>query len=1162
MACSKNSEPRHVSDRHSHDRVNPIIPTQMYTSSFIRKNPAKFVDTAWVEVNELKDFLREREVDELTRKNQEPIRVKQEPIRVKQEPIRVKCVPDASKGVKGDRVASPDLVIIDESPSNVITPAVSRAANTLFRTLEENGHQILELLDSDDEMEPVKVSALIEDTGMSSDTMIGDVDMEMDSNDNETDSSVSDSDSESDGDEPSSSHWLDENILSAAKQGPFKITRQCTVEVVESLSELPSYWPVPREKRAYVLDLSDPKFNLYEKNGKLMTVDALIKNAEQDSWTGCTGNGPRDSRPKIPSSIFGINDGGDIVCRRSRLTCAGYSACEHIHPALVDRKRYELDPESLEDVLQVQIDSRLREADSPEKLALIFFAICHSSPCTAKNQRGQACTGIPKLVKFNKDKIKSGHRYFVSCNNWSPHFSEGHRTSSIPSGVKDDHLKVLFSGGSLPGFEEPFPCGRIVPAHIGSRVSHCNFPHQGNGSQAALVHHACSAYRTIYVPEDPTIRKACVVPDHEEPHNHPILPPTKTPIAIKDIYRKCVETAGVVGSSVRTVDNAALARTTKLMLGTSPSLYAPTLQNNRVKQDILREVKKKTYPYGTDLPGVMHLMNEDVKKPIEERYIHGFTTTLNGGRILLTANPYLLSRIHHAKTLFVDTTFKRTVGTMKEWEVVMFDKEVERAVTIARVYSDRADCLQYKTIFDELQHVTLLLTGRPLRLKRLSKDGTLVSIGVDMEIAQALGAGDSFLPTNEPEFSKIHVQTAEEIIEFFIRACYTHAKRGIHDLKPYVTDEEYEHIINFMYLETKEEVDKFSAWVKGLKNPKVQAWWDHKVNNSWILPSLIKCLSKMTSEDWDLTPPTTNVGESQHHWTNINTGIMLALLEAILTAREIDEKVAAEIKAALETGVLKNHRNDTFTRLSRSTARATQAFKKAREGRKQKKALNVVDEELASLKDTQKENAARIKELKAAKSSMLGKGKSAKAQSNSSGKVAVTGVSKRKRASALSKVALLKKDIDTRKQAMASTSSLVKYPVSNPPSAATVASFDVNKKDDISEGADYTMDLEAPESYNFASEATYARLLADWAPEPTYAPLSDMTARANLFPQTQHTLGMPLLPHEFENMGMDLSVGYTFGNKPSDFTCLDPHTEAVFDNFCKQYGSLNDSYYQ
>jgi len=59
------------------------------------------------------------------------------------------------------------------------------------------------------------------------------------------------------------------------------------------------------------------------------------------------------------------------------------------------------------------------------------------------------------------------------------------------------------------------------------------------------------------------------------------------------------------------------------------------------------------------------------------------------------------------------------------------------------------------------------------------------------------------------------------------------------------------------------------------------AWWDHKVNNKWILPSLIKCLSKIDGKDWDLTQPTTNIGEAAHHWTNTNTGIGLSLVEAI-----------------------------------------------------------------------------------------------------------------------------------------------------------------------------------------------------------------------------------------------------------------------------------------
>jgi hypothetical protein len=120
--------------------------------------------------------------------------------------------------------------------------------------------------------------------------------------------------------------------------------------------------------------------------------------------------------------------------------------------------------------------------------------------------------------------------------------------------------------------------------------------------------------------------------------------------------------------------------------------------------------------------------------------------------------------------------------------------------------------------------------------------------------------------------------------------------------------------------------------------------------------------------------------------------------------------VANEIKVALDTGVLKNHRNDTFTRLARNTARTTHAFKKAKETRQQKKALNVVDEELESLKDSQKENAARIKELKAAKSNIAKKGKlkSSNAESSSSGKVAATGISNRKKVEKASRLATIR----------------------------------------------------------------------------------------------------------------------------------------------------------
>jgi hypothetical protein len=50
----------------------------------------------------------------------------------------------------------------------------------------------------------------------------------------------------------------------------------------------------------------------------------------------------------------------------------------------------------------------------------------------------------------------------------------------------------------------------------------------------------------------------------------------------------------------------------------------------------------------------------------------------------------------------------------------------------------------------------------------------------------------------------------------------TNYLRSVHSLKHSVTNKQYERIINFPYLESREEVDKFSDWIKSLCIPKVQ----------------------------------------------------------------------------------------------------------------------------------------------------------------------------------------------------------------------------------------------------------------------------------------------------------------------------------------------------
>ena len=59
--------------------------------------------------------------------------------------------------------------------------------------------------------------------------------------------------------------------------GELQVTAEVIVQRVEYLTDLPSLYPIPETPTAFVVDLQDPKFNIFKK-GALCTPDALIKN--------------------------------------------------------------------------------------------------------------------------------------------------------------------------------------------------------------------------------------------------------------------------------------------------------------------------------------------------------------------------------------------------------------------------------------------------------------------------------------------------------------------------------------------------------------------------------------------------------------------------------------------------------------------------------------------------------------------------------------------------------------------------------------------------------------------------------------------------------------------------------------------------------------------
>lgn len=194
-----------------------------------------------------------------------------------------------------DTCFSPNLTgLIKKEPHDALN-LIFDASDTLRRApvgtkkIQEGGNEVFIILDSDDEEEQEEDTVLLAihgdlDDGMSSDTAVGDIggfDLEDDDGHGakEVNSPDSDADAMSELEfEPlqTPSLWLDDGLVSRLSNEPCKVTRQRQVERVEYLNDIPSYWPIPEVYVAYVLDLSDPKFDIKDKDGKLLPVDTLI----------------------------------------------------------------------------------------------------------------------------------------------------------------------------------------------------------------------------------------------------------------------------------------------------------------------------------------------------------------------------------------------------------------------------------------------------------------------------------------------------------------------------------------------------------------------------------------------------------------------------------------------------------------------------------------------------------------------------------------------------------------------------------------------------------------------------------------------------------------------------------------------------------------------
>ncbi|KAF8145007.1 hypothetical protein K438DRAFT_1782321 [Mycena galopus ATCC 62051] len=598
-----------------------------------------------------------------------------------------------------------------------------------------------------------------------------------------------------------------------------------------------------------------------------------------------------------------------LDCKTFRFKCKGATACDKLSPALRSDVRFELNPASRDAVIAAQQDTRRREGNTQEERATMFMTIIQRAKCLAIDSKGNKCKGGP-LLKSKPQGTSHGHQYFVGCSGWTKKFKDNHRTHAIPDHV-DEHLLIKALAGQ-PLTEDKTkdtpPCSTIIHPHIGLK------------------------------------RKTCVSFAH------------------KDTYRQCIDAHGVLGATVAKVDNA--QSTYMLLNGKKPSEHAPALYNTRIKKDLLHDKKIEKYPNA-----IRPIFHADLDRVFNERYIHSYINTPKGETIIITFIPALLHLLDDpgVTSFDGDTTFKGIEGKINEWELTIFAKVVQRAASLLRAFINGASADFFEILFDEIQRIKLSFTRKPFPFKTFVRGGNLLVTNVDMDAAQVIGLTRSVLKYSDPEYSGIPLDTPpEKVAPKFIKVCWRHAKESL------VSTSDFNRLKNCVYIEDKEALDDFTAFVYGLGIKKITDWWKHKEMHEWIIPCVVKSQSDIPADVWDATPSTTNTNEGQHHWTNSLTGIKLTPVEALESRRRVDSDVAREIAMSLSTGILANPNNEMSHRVARNAQRQAAAAQKARESH------NTAD--LAKdLRLQIEEAAARTKELKAqlkATKGTSGRGKS------------------------------------------------------------------------------------------------------------------------------------------------------------------------------------------
>ncbi|KAJ8514202.1 hypothetical protein ONZ45_g8232 [Pleurotus djamor] len=533
-----------------------------------------------------------------------------------------------------------------------------------------------------------------------------------------------------------------------------------------------------------------------------------------------------------------------------------------------------------------------------------------------------------------------------------------HIYMGIPNSVNEDILVTLINKGSLSSafdsslrLYENTACASLHHPRRGKQ-KYCSHIHFQNREVVLgkMEHAPCSVQKVTYTSVD--TQRPIMVVIFSGQHNHLPWPLEKATIEAKNDLQACMKMLGKLGVTAQQVDHAP---STLALLGSSLSDKHPAYHNMRTLQDAVKLERNRDAPEGNLWPGVSREYDIQQTLDADKRYMWSLRNT-GTTKIAVALFPALARLIHSALYIACDFTFKRVRGELNEWEVALWHRATHQRVTVARVFSNGQDTEAFTHIFEDFFTAIERATGQPLRFKVFDPAGQLLSINLDMEAAQVKGLGCALicLGMNNPKVSKIHETDPDILVQYVLKLCLVHLQRSIDGIAS-LSQQEYDYLLRLCSVKSDAELKEWNDWCSNHQKKQIRDWHTHKVSYRWLIPCFNQFRSRMPPDHWALSSNNTNIVETAHVGSNMETGIGLSPLEAIRSAEQADLAVIKKIENTLNTAVVPNKHNSDAKRTSRSVTRAAKKTQHLRAHVSVNDEINELELKLAEAKDRKKQ---------------------------------------------------------------------------------------------------------------------------------------------------------------------------------------------------------------